>query len=90
MKTSVSSNSDANSTNANGNNHHLQIKVNNISFVNQSYDGYQTNYFDFNFNASTVNGLSVPVVFSSIDDLGADSDYQAVPYVSLTYARSLF
>ena len=86
LKTSVSSTSNA----AGDLNHHLNIDLNNINLVNEVYKGYKTHNYDLNFNASLITSNNVTVKYSSINDLGVASDYQTVPFTSLTYARSLF
>lgn len=85
LETSVSSNSNASGSN----NHHLNIDVNNVNLVDEVYSGYQTFNYNLNFNASLINSNNLTVKYSSVNDLGVASDYQAVPYSKITYARTL-
>ncbi len=82
----VAGRSDASSTNINGYNHHLRLGLNNTTLKDTLYKAYATVR-----SSVTTSGIlpAVSVVtFSAVNDLGANTDYQAPGYARLTYPRS--
>lgn len=84
----VAGRSNASSTNSQGNNHHLNITVDGIVAKDTVYRGYKTvRVSELLTNASLSTATNV--VFGSINDLGATTDFQAPGYARITYPRSL-
>ncbi|MFC5283379.1 C25 family cysteine peptidase [Pedobacter alpinus] len=84
----VAGRSNASSTNSMGNNHHLRITVGGIIAKDTIYRGYKTIRVNQNINNNILNATT-EVVFSSVNDLGALTDFQAPGYVRITYPRNL-
>lgn len=92
FETYVAGRSDAQSTNPQGNNHHLRISIGNGSnnFVKKDtlFRGYAIAKTTFLIAANEL-GQDTQVIYESINDLGAASDFQAVSYAKITYPRIL-
>lgn len=82
----VAGRSDASSTNINGYNHHLRLSLNNTTVKDTLYKAYATIRSSITVN-SALPTTSV-VTFSAINDLGANTDFQAPGYARITYPRS--
>ena len=80
----VAGRSNASSTNANGFNHHLRVSLNNVTVFDTLFRGYKTVRKTLPIILNTNNNQ---ISFSSIDDLGALTDFQAISYAEITYAR---
>ncbi len=80
----VAGRSNASSTNANGFNHHLRVSLNNNTVFDTLFRGYKTIRKTIPITLTTSNNQ---ISFSSIDDLGALTDFQAVAYAEITYPR---
>ncbi|MBK0383039.1 hypothetical protein I5M32_08715 [Pedobacter sp. SD-b] len=82
----VAGRSNAASTNSTGNNHHFRVSFNNSSLFDSLYRSYGTirKTTPININSSVTN-----ISFSSIDDLGAVTDFQAPGYLEVNYGRDL-
>lgn len=80
----VAGRSNASSTNANGFNHHLRVSLNNVTVFDTLFRGYKTVRKTLPITLNTNNNQ---IGFSSIDDLGALTDFQAISYAEITYAR---
>lgn len=85
----VAGRSNANTTNANGYNHHLRISINNNTLTDASFKGYEISKATIDLSYSLITNATTTVNFSSINDLGAVTDFQAAAYARITYARSL-
>lgn len=70
-------------------NHHLQVGYGNPLniVVDTVYFGYQLNTFDFSLSPEELAGDALSVTHRSIDDLGVASDWHAVGWIQLDYAR---
>lgn len=92
LQTYVAGRSNANSTNPQGYNHHLRISVSNGAVTTQKKDtlffGYAVSRPSFTIAPSEF-GASMQILYSSIDDLGAVTDLQAVGYAKITYPKTL-
>ena len=84
----VAGRSNANSTNSQGNNHHLNISLNNTSLKDTLYRGYKIVRINQPLNNIALNSAT-DVKFSSINDLGAVTDFQALGYLRISYPRNL-
>ena len=73
----------------NGYNHHLRIAINNTTLTDVSFKGYDISKSTLNLPYNLISSGTTTVNFSSINDLGAKTDYQAVSYARITYTRSL-
>ncbi|QEK51639.1 hypothetical protein FYC62_08185 [Pedobacter aquae] len=80
----VAGRSNASSTNANGFNHHLRVSLNNVTVFDTLFRGYKTVRKTLPITLNTNNNQ---ISFTSIDDLGALTDFQAISYAEITYAR---
>lgn len=80
----VAGRSNASSTNVNGFNHHLRVSLNNATVFDTLFRGYKTVRKTLPITLNTNNNQ---IGFSSIDDLGALTDFQAISYAEITYAR---
>jgi hypothetical protein len=70
-------------------NHHLQVGWGdplNVAY-DTSYYGYQLNNLIFSIPSSQI-GNNTRIVHRSIDDLGVATDFHAVSYISIDYART--
>lgn len=92
FETYVAGRSDAQSTNPQGNNHHLRISIGNGSsnFLKKDtlFRAYAVAKTTFLIAANEL-GQSTQVIYESVNDLGAASDFQAVAYAKITYPRTL-
>ncbi len=90
LETYVAGRSDAQSTSSLGN-HHLKISLNNGTTTAIKKDtvfrAYEIVKKTINVAASEL-GQSTQVIYESVDDLGAETDYQAVAYAKITYPRT--
>lgn len=84
----VAGRSAAASTATGGNNHHLRISIGSTTLTDVLFKDYATSRATLNLAYNLINNTTT-VNFSSIDDLGAATDYQAAGYARITYARSL-
>lgn len=82
----VAGRSNASSTNINGYNHHLRLSLNSTTVKDTLYKGYGT----IRSSVAVSNNLPTvsSVTFAAVNDLGANTDYQAPGYIRLTYPRS--
>ncbi len=83
----VAGRSNAASTDPNGNNHHLQISVSGNQLVDSKFRAYSTVRGTVNLTSSLI-AENTAINFSSVNDIGAATDFQAVGYARITYARS--
>jgi hypothetical protein len=83
----VAGRSNAASTDAGGNNHHLQISISGNQLVDTKFRGYNTLRGTVNLTNNML-AENTAVNFSSINDIGAATDFQAVGYARITYARN--
>ncbi len=79
--------SNALSTNSGGNNHHLKLVVNSSLNFDTLYRGYKTVRKKLSAGLGTLPAQTA-VSVSSIDDIGAVTDFQALSYLEILYARS--
>ena len=90
LETYVAGRSDAQSTSAFGN-HHLKISINNgtSTFVKKDtiFRAYEVLRKTMTIAPNEL-GAQTQVIFESVNDLGAESDYQAVAYTKITYPRT--
>ncbi len=90
FETYVAGRSDAQSTNPQGNNHHLRISINNgtSGFVKKDtlFRGYAVAKTAFTVNPNEL-GQNTQVIYEAINDLGAQTDFQAVAYAKIIYPR---
>jgi hypothetical protein len=84
----VAGRSNATSTSQNGNNHHLNITIGSNVLKDTTYRGYSTIRVAKNLTNPTL-ASTTDVIFKSIDDLGAKTDFQAPAYIRITYPRNL-
>lgn len=84
----VAGRSNANSTHPSGNNHHLRISVGNTNLTDVLFTGYNISRSTIDIPYNLISS-STTLNFSSVNDLGALTDYQAVSYARITYARSV-
>lgn len=85
----VAGRSNANSTNPNGYNHHLRISIGNTNLTDALFTGYNVSRSSTIDVPHSLVGSSTTLNFSSVNDLGALTDYQAVSYARITYARAV-
>ncbi len=83
----VAGRSNASSTDPSGNNHHLKVSVDNLVVKDTKFKGYKT--VRIAEALTTVLNQNTNVTFSSINDIGAVTDFQAPSYIRLTYPRTL-
>jgi hypothetical protein len=84
----VAGRSNASSTNPQGNNHHLNISIGNITIKDTLYRGYKTVRINHPINNINLN-QTTDLKFTSINDVGAVTDFQAIGYARISYSRSL-
>ncbi|MEM9051998.1 MAG: hypothetical protein AAGC47_08110, partial [Bacteroidota bacterium] len=70
-----------------GNNHFLQIRYgeSNLLAVNQQFQGYEVNRFDFNIPNNQIGSTTTGVKYEVSNSLGVASDYQAVASLEILY-----
>ncbi len=87
----VAGRSNAASTNNFGYNHHLKVEAgfnNPKSILKESlYKGYETSRSHVNIDPNFI-GNTTTVTFSTVDDIGSLTDFQAPAYARITYPRS--
>lgn len=92
FETYVAGRSDAQSTNPQGNNHHLRISIGNGSsnFLKKDtlFRSYAIAKTTFLIEANEL-GQNTQIIYESVNDLGAASDFQAIAYAKITYPRTL-
>lgn len=92
FETYVAGRSDAQSTNPQGNNHHLRISIGNgaTSVVKKDtlFRGYTVAKTTFIISPNEL-GQNTQVIYEAVNDLGAQTDYQAVAYAKISYPRTL-
>ncbi|KHJ39626.1 hypothetical protein PBAC_01370 [Pedobacter glucosidilyticus] len=84
----VAGRSNALSTNPLGNNHHLRVLIGNKILSDTLFRGYKTIRSRVNLSTSDILD-NTNITFSSINDIGAQTDFQAPSYARITYARNL-
>lgn len=92
FQTYVAGRSNSQSTNAQGHNHHLRIRIGNVSTTVTKKDTLFNGYGVYNGSFTLLPneiGSTTQIHYESIDDLGALSDYQAIAYSKITYPRTL-
>lgn len=77
----------SNAVSASNRNHHLRINIGNILINDTTFNGYATIRATKQLPIHTLDATTT-INFSSVNDLGAASDFQAPGYANLTYARS--
>ena len=82
----VAGRSNASSTNSSGKNHHFRLSNSGTTLFDSLYRGYETIRKTISI---TINANSTNLNISSVDDLGALTDYQALGYLETSYSRSL-
>ncbi|OAQ42236.1 hypothetical protein A5893_03740 [Pedobacter psychrophilus] len=82
----IAGRSNAASTNSNGNNHHFRLINNSTTLFDSLYRGYKSIRKTIPL---IVNTNSTNIAFSSIDDLGAVTDFQAPGYLEIKFSRNL-
>jgi len=92
FETYVAGRSDAQSTNPQGNNHHLRISIGNgtSSFIKKDtlFRAYAIARTTFVLAPNEL-GQNTQVIYEAVNDIGAQTDYQAVAYAKITYPRTL-
>lgn len=88
FETYVAGRSNASSTNPQGNNHHLNIKVDGLASNDVVYRGYKTVRISEVLN-NTALPATTNISFTSVNDLGAVTDFQVPAYARITYPRKL-
>ncbi|MEM9053135.1 MAG: C25 family cysteine peptidase, partial [Bacteroidota bacterium] len=70
-----------------GNNHFLQIRYSesDLLAVNQQFQGYEVNRFDFNIPNNQIGSTTTGVKYEVSNSLGVASDYQAVASLEILY-----
>ncbi len=90
LETYVAGRSDAQST-SNLGNHHLKISLNNgtstVIKKDTVFRAYEVAKKTFAVAANEL-GTNTQIIYESVNDLGAESDYQAVAYAKITYPRT--
>lgn len=84
----VAGRSAASSTSNTGMNHHLRVSIGGTTLHDTQFSNYSVVRQTVNV-ASNLLTENTSVNFSSVDDIGARTDYQAVGYARITYARNL-
>jgi hypothetical protein len=82
----IAGRSNAASTNNTGKNHHFRLTNNSTNLFDSLYRGYSTIRKTVPLSVSTSN---TNISFSSIDDLGAVTDFQAPGYLEVKFSRNL-
>ncbi|WP_017259219.1 putative type IX secretion system sortase PorU2 [Pedobacter arcticus] len=82
----VAGRSNASSTNSQSKNHHLRISTGGSPLFDSLYRGYTTIRKTVPL---TVGSATTAISVSSVDDLGAVTDFQALGYIQLNYSRNL-
>lgn len=82
----VAGRSNASSTNSTGQNHHLRVSLGSTTLFDSLYRGYKTVIKNLPITISSAN---TAINLSSIDDLGAVTDFQAPAYLEISFARNL-
>lgn len=82
----IAGRSNASSTNNLGKNHHFRISNGSTTLFDSLYRGYSTIR---NTIPIVVNTNTTSISLSSIDDLGAVTDFQAPGYLEIKYSRNL-
>jgi len=82
----VAGRSNALSTSSGGNNHHLRVTAYGTLMLDTIYKGYKTIRKK---TPITINNGVASITFSSVDDLGALTDFQAPGYAEIIYSRQL-
>ena len=92
FETYVAGRSDAQSTNPQGNNHHLRISINNgtSNFIKKDtlFRAYAVAKTTFTIAPNEL-GQNTQVIYDAVNDLGAQTDYQAVAYIKITYPSQI-
>ncbi len=82
----VAGRSNALSTAPGGNNHHLRVVISSSTVFDTVYRGYKTIRKNIPITLSAEN---TSVTLSSVNDLGAQTDFQAPGYLEIKYPRNL-
>lgn len=80
--------SNAAASNSLGLNHHLRVLIGSSVIKDTTYKGYSVIRSKVNIPFSAISSNSTTVTFSSVNDLGAATDFQAPAYVRITYPRA--
>ncbi|MFN0254250.1 putative type IX secretion system sortase PorU2 [Pedobacter ureilyticus] len=87
----VAGRSDAQSTNPQGNNHHLRISIKNGTSVAVKKDtlfkAYAVARTAFGISQNEL-GQNTQIIYEAVNDLGAQTDFQAVSYAKIIYPRT--
>lgn len=91
FETYVAGRSDAQSTNFQGNNHHLRISIGNgtntLVKKDTLFKAYGVARTTFHIAPNEL-GQNTQVIYEAVNDLGAQTDFQAVSYAKITYPRT--
>ncbi len=69
-------------------NHHLQINVDNTTYFDTLFNGYIKVNNSFAFDPNLISSTSTTIQHKAVNDQGANSDYQSVFYVDLSYPHT--
>lgn len=69
------------------NEHHINIAVNDVVYVNTTYDGYENTEYNTEVFLSDITNNNTLVTFTSVGDI-ANDEKNTVAYASLTYPRN--
>lgn len=69
--------------------HHLQVKINDNLYIDDTYEGHDTPIYEASLEASQLSDVRTEVVYESVGDLFTtpSEDWQAISYTFLTYPR---
>lgn len=82
----VAGRSNALSSDSQGRNHHLKVQSSSNVVLDTIYRGYKTIRKTIPIS---INSVSTSITLSSIDDIGAATDFQAPGYIEIRYSRNL-
>lgn len=82
----IAGRSNALSSDPQNRNHHLNVSSSSTVVLDTLFRGYSTIRKK---TPITVNSALTPITFSSIDDIGAATDFQAPAYIEINYSRNL-
>lgn len=88
IETYIAGRSNAPFSNSLGHNHHFKLNIGSTILKDTTFRGYKTIRTSVT-NPGLVLSNTTDIVFSSVNDLGAATDFQVPGYARITYARSL-
>lgn len=83
----VAGRSNSNNTNPSGFNHHLKVNIGSTSVKDTLFSAYSIIRSKVILNPNLISNTTT-ITFSSVNDLGAITDFQAPAYARITYPRS--